>query len=76
MLRIVIIIGIYLLLYSIVYRIIKKKYGFWAEELKETTLSDKKDELKNKKEIFNAELKETEREIKNKQKEINKLKKD
>lgn len=76
MLRLIIIVAIFLLIYSAVYRLMKRKYGYWSNEFKDETLSDKKDELKNKKEIFNAELKETEREIKNKQKEINKLKKD
>ena len=75
--RFIIVAILFCILLSVIYKFLKKKFKYWDEELtSENKLSDMKNEIKNKKEIFYAELKDKEKELKIEQKEIEKLKKD
>ena len=75
--RFIIVAILFCILLSVIYNFLKKKFKYWGEELtSENKLSDMKNEIKKKKEIFYDELKDKEKELKIEQKEIEKLKKD
>ena len=76
MLRLLIIIGVFFIVFHFVYKWMKKKVYWVNRELAdEVSLKDKKEQINNEREKFNEALKQKEIELKQEQKEIKKLKK-
>lgn len=76
MLRLILIVGIFYIVFHFVYKWMKKKVDWLDRELADdVSLKDRKEKIKTEKEEFNEALKREEKELKEKQKEIEKLKK-
>ena len=76
MLRLVILIALFFLIFFIIYKNLKKFALFWTNELSEKeSLKDTANKIKIERNLFNENLKEAEKKLKNQEKEIENLKK-
>ena len=75
MLRLVILVAVFLLIFYFVYRKIFRVLLFWNSELSDEGLEDKQEKLKIERSNFEVKLKEEEKNIETRKKQVEKLKK-